>query len=228
MARSRIIKPEFFFSEDIWCLDFAARLFYLGFWVQADDSGIYPHKPRILKALIFPNDVEIDIEKSIEDCVTCGVLVRYTIKETTYLKVAQWDRHQAPKYPTYKYPLPDGTIPTQVPRVSQLYSSCNSNSNSNRSYNWKENKGLLSEKLRTDKVFLILDEFERYRCQEVKKPLTDIARTRLANRLASLSGEKPCVAVQLLRDAMDSQWTTIWPNRTSRQGKSKKQELFHE
>jgi len=113
MARSRIIKPEFWTSEDILELTFEERLFYIGFWNFADDSGILPDKPRTLKCMIFPAD-NVDCKKITDNLVTCGVLVRYMVGTKSYLKVAQWDTHQSVRHPTYKYPLPNGEIPVHV------------------------------------------------------------------------------------------------------------------
>ena len=113
MARNRMIKPEFWSSEDIIELEIPDRLFYIGFWNFCDDNGILPDKPKSIKCNIFPADM-IDCKPIIENLVSCGLLVRYMVGTESYLRVAKWDKHQTIKHPTFKYPLNDGTIPVHV------------------------------------------------------------------------------------------------------------------
>ena len=113
MARCRMIKPEFWSSEDILELDIADRLFYIGFWNFCDDNGILPDKPKSIKCNIFPADM-IDCKPIIENLVSCGLLVRYNVGTESYLRVAKWDRHQTIRHPTFKYPVETGEIPVHV------------------------------------------------------------------------------------------------------------------
>ena len=62
MARNRMIKKEFWTSEQIMNLPIEARLLFIGMWNQADDNGILKISPMQLKAQIFPCDTEIDID----------------------------------------------------------------------------------------------------------------------------------------------------------------------
>ena len=96
-------------------LDMDERLFYIGFWNFADDSGIHPDKPKSLKAMIFPAD-PVDCVAIIQNLVDDSLLKRYEVDGRTYLIVAEWNKHQTIKYPTYEYPLPDGTIPGKAER----------------------------------------------------------------------------------------------------------------
>ena len=117
MARGRIIKPEFWTSESVLSMTMTERLFFIGFWNFADDSGVLPDKPATLKCMVFPAD-NIDCAEIIDNLVKSGVLVRYTYGTESYLKVAQWDKHQVIKNPSYKYPLPDGVVPEHVRNAS--------------------------------------------------------------------------------------------------------------
>jgi hypothetical protein len=56
MARIRSIKPEFWASEQIGECSSNARLLFIGIWNFADDRGVYPDKPKQLKAHVFPFD----------------------------------------------------------------------------------------------------------------------------------------------------------------------------
>lgn len=108
-----MIKPEFWSSEDIIELEYTERLFYIGFWNFADDSGVLPDKPKSLKCNIFPAD-NVECKPIIDKLVKCGLLVRYTVGTDSYLRVAQWDKHQTIKHPTFKYPLETTEIPVHV------------------------------------------------------------------------------------------------------------------
>jgi hypothetical protein len=63
MARKRIIDPEFWSDEEIGQWSYAARLFYIGLWNFADDSGRFKAHNDLLKAQIFPYEKKIDIDK---------------------------------------------------------------------------------------------------------------------------------------------------------------------
>jgi len=115
MPRSRIIKHDFWTSEDILELEMIERLFYIGFWNFADDSGILPDKPKKIKCMIFPAD-NVDCKPIIDNLVDASLLVRYTVDCESYLKVINWNKHQTIRYPTYKYPLEDGSIPDSSQR----------------------------------------------------------------------------------------------------------------
>jgi hypothetical protein len=116
MARQRMIKPEFWASEDIMELSFEERLFYIGFWNFADDSGIHPWKPKSLKAKIFPAD-NVDCMEIIEKLIQFDLLEEYEVGGSQYLRVVEWNTHQSIKYPTFDFPLPDGTVPEKPRRV---------------------------------------------------------------------------------------------------------------
>ena len=113
MARNRMIKPDFWTSEDIIELEPIERLFFIGFWNFCDDSGVLPDKPKKLKCMIFPAD-NIDCLTITNNLVTCGLLVRYMYSNDSYLRVKNWNKHQKIKHPSYKYPLENGEIPVHV------------------------------------------------------------------------------------------------------------------
>jgi hypothetical protein len=63
MPRKRMIDPEFWTDEAIGNWGFASRLFYIGLWNFADDSGRFKANLSLLKAQIFPYDEKIDFEE---------------------------------------------------------------------------------------------------------------------------------------------------------------------
>ena len=60
MARSRIIKPEFWSDEKLAKLSLQARLLYIGLWNTSDDAGTTQGHPLWLKSQIFPYDQNLD------------------------------------------------------------------------------------------------------------------------------------------------------------------------
>ncbi len=46
MARTRLIRPEFFTDELMAAISIPARLVYIGLWTLCDDDGYFESKPR--------------------------------------------------------------------------------------------------------------------------------------------------------------------------------------
>ena len=120
MARLRSIKPEFFTSSQICECSREARLVFIGLWCFADDSGIHPADPRRLKNEVFPSDDGITrakIEGWINELICAkdrqgsGLVEEYEVASQKWWRVTGWKKHQIIRFPSYRYPLPDGTIP---------------------------------------------------------------------------------------------------------------------
>ena len=83
MPRNRMIKSEFWTSEQIIFCSPLARLLFIGLWNFADDNGVHPASYIKIKAEVFPGD-NIDI-KQIK--IGCNIwIIINTIKYITYLK----------------------------------------------------------------------------------------------------------------------------------------------
>ena len=63
MARSRILKPEFWSDEKLALVPREARLTFAGLWTCSDDYGVTKGHPAWLKAQIFPYDVDLPLEE---------------------------------------------------------------------------------------------------------------------------------------------------------------------
>ena len=123
MARIRSIKPEFFTSSQVVECSRDARLLFAGLWCFCDDSGIHPADYRRLKLEIFPADdcTSVDVKKWLTELICVGLIEEYTAQKATWWRVTGWDRHQCIDRPTYRYPLPDGTVPAGNKRPSHKY-----------------------------------------------------------------------------------------------------------
>tara|TARA_R100000278_G_scaffold44073_1_gene38432 strand:+ start:1836 stop:2813 length:978 start_codon:yes stop_codon:yes gene_type:complete len=106
MARNRMIKKEFWTSEQIMNLPIGARLLFIGMWNQADDEGILKNSPMQLKAQIFPCDMEIDLAKIkyYIDLIKAENLIIYNQKteaeDQNLIKIKKWCDHQKISKPT--------------------------------------------------------------------------------------------------------------------------------
>ncbi len=111
MARSRIIKPEFFRSRSLSRVSIPARITFIGLWADADSAGRGLAHPVILKGVIWPLDDEItpqDISDHLEELAGEHIQL-YTVGEDTYYAVTSWEKHQSASYRTgeSKFPAPE-------------------------------------------------------------------------------------------------------------------------
>lgn len=93
MARTRIIKPEFFVSDQIARLSPWARLFFIGLWTVADRDGRMKYNPRVLAVQILPHD-DIDVLPLFEELLREGLVVAYEAEGMKLLWIPTFTRHQ--------------------------------------------------------------------------------------------------------------------------------------
>lgn len=117
MARIRTIKPEFWTSEQVAECSPNARLLFIGLWTFSDDNGVHPASTARAKMEVFPADgfSRGDVAGLIQELLDAGLLVEYQIEGEAYWRITGW-HHQRIDQPTYKHPLPDGTLPPNVRR----------------------------------------------------------------------------------------------------------------
>ena len=58
--RIRSIKPEFWRSDDIDCLDWPTRLLFIGLWSYVDDNGVGRDRESDIAADLFSGDLSRD------------------------------------------------------------------------------------------------------------------------------------------------------------------------
>lgn len=109
MARIRTIKPEFFTSQTVGRLTFAARLTFIGLWTYVDDHGRGLDDVRLIRAALWPLDDRslADMEADLGQLAREGLIYRYEVDGRGYLTVMGWREHQKVSHPTdSKYPPP--------------------------------------------------------------------------------------------------------------------------
>lgn len=108
MARARNIKPGFFLNELLVEQPFCNRLLFVGLWTIADKAGRLEYRPKKIKMAIFPAD-DVDIESGIAALVKSGFLLAYTVENSEYLQIINWDKHQSPHHTERESSLPKPT-----------------------------------------------------------------------------------------------------------------------
>jgi hypothetical protein len=97
MARSRILKPEFWSDEKLATVPREARLTFAGLWTCSDDYGVTKGHPAWLKAQIFPYDVELpltEFRKWLADLERIGVIVPFTADGESFFYIRNFSDHQ--------------------------------------------------------------------------------------------------------------------------------------
>lgn len=159
MARSRIVKPEFFQHPELYDAErqtgLPLRLAFAGLWCHADREGRFKWKPRELKLGILPYD-DVDFQAVLEALESHGFVLGYTLAcprtdlgepkaSLRYGWIPTFLRHQRPhprETPSLIPPPPPEVIPRLalgeprqtrdevLPVVSVSVSNSNSVSNS--------------------------------------------------------------------------------------------------
>lgn len=97
MARSRILKPEFWSDEKLALVPREARLTFAGLWTCSDDYGVTKGHPAWLKAQLFPYDVELPLEEFgawLADLERIGVIDPFTADGESFFYIRNFSGHQ--------------------------------------------------------------------------------------------------------------------------------------
>jgi len=114
--RSRLIRQEFWKSEDVAELSFFGRLLFQGLWCLADRRGVLRWSPRRVKAELFPFD-----DVTADSCLTqvrlmsdLGQTTLYSDAEgVEYLHITNFDKHQTLSSGEKKRGELNGPLPTE-------------------------------------------------------------------------------------------------------------------
>lgn len=104
MARARIIKPSFFYDEELCELPPMVRLLFIGLWCLADREGRLEYKPKEIKAQVFPYD-KINITKSLSILEPAFISI-YEVNAKKYIAINNFSKHQRPHTKEAKSALP--------------------------------------------------------------------------------------------------------------------------
>lgn len=124
MARQRMVKPEFFDSESMAQCSIAARLAFIGLWVESDDYGRLKYRPNLLKTRIFPFDkmTEKRFVGLLRELEAVGSIQAYEIDGETYLNIPHFTDYQYVKKPS-KSIIPEYQKRYSTPLVPHQYAT---------------------------------------------------------------------------------------------------------
>jgi hypothetical protein len=108
----RVIKKDFWESEEIGALSLSARLLLIALWTYVDDNGVRTDAPTSIAAEFFrvdlardPNGTVARIKTDLDELWRAGWITRYSVGGTAYLEISQWSFWQNPQKPSKsRYP----------------------------------------------------------------------------------------------------------------------------
>lgn len=114
MARTRMVKPEFWDDEKLAKVSRDARLLFIGLWSNSDDYGVVKGHPAWLKNRIFPYD-EIPLatfDGWLAELAAIRVILPFLHNGERYFHIRNFCRHQTINRPSgTRNPAPPETSP---------------------------------------------------------------------------------------------------------------------
>ena len=228
MARARNIKPAFFSNDELAENDPLGRLLFIGLWTLADYQGNVEWREKRIKAQLLPYD-NADVKKLAINLDKSGFIRFYSDGVNNYLRVVNFSVHQNPHknerlkgsdIPAYSESMRQA-IDLQGLTINLDKSGLKRNdSASDRAESLILNPDSLilnpepltpKKKPWVSPAGLNLDawaEFEQHR-RDIKKPLTDTARTKAANQIIHLSTIEQQATVD---KSISSRWAGLFPD----------------
>ena len=97
MARSRVVKPEFWDDEKTGSLPPIEKCLFLGMLNFADDEGLIRANPLFLKSKIFPYNTDLDgdmINTYLENLSYLGLIFLFQKNQQHYAWIIKFRVHQ--------------------------------------------------------------------------------------------------------------------------------------
>jgi hypothetical protein len=98
MARSRNVKPGLFKNEILGDADPIYSLLFVGLWTLADKEGRLEHRPKRIKAELFPYKPELDLSKALAWLNNESFITVYENDGSEYIQISNWKKHQSPHH----------------------------------------------------------------------------------------------------------------------------------
>ena len=102
MARSRVIKPEFWDDEKLATISRDARLTFIGLWTNSDDYGVVKGHLNWLRHQIYPYDdiSKPTFEKWIVEIEATGSIIPFSHHNEKYYFIRHFTDHQKVSHPS--------------------------------------------------------------------------------------------------------------------------------
>lgn len=115
MSRKRMIHPAFWADSELGRLSRECRLLYIGIWNFADDAGLLKADAAWLRAMVFPYDDDLTVER-VGELLAALVETRHLLPysgpdERPYYVVRTFHKFQSLDHPTAsKLPFPPNEV----------------------------------------------------------------------------------------------------------------------
>lgn len=110
MAQRRMLSQKISISEQVQGLDIKNRLLFTWIIVHADDLGLLPYSPNVIKAIVFPMSPEytiVDIEKGMNKIVIADLVEIFEYEKQKFYKFKKFFSHQTLKKDRYPQTILD-------------------------------------------------------------------------------------------------------------------------
>lgn len=117
MARQRMVRPDFFYSESLAQCSVTARLAFIGLWCISDDFGNQKYQPRRMQMSIFPYDAMTPDEFAhiLDELEQVGCIKTYEVDGERYLNVPGFSIYQTVNRPSKSsIPAPSDAVENSV------------------------------------------------------------------------------------------------------------------
>jgi len=115
MARSRIVRPEFWSDEKMATISRDARLTYIGMWNLSDDYGVVKGNPMWLKNNIYPyEDISQEVFRGwLNELMRLKRIVPFEVNSEGFYLIRNFLKHQTINRPSQtRNPTPPDTLTT--------------------------------------------------------------------------------------------------------------------
>jgi hypothetical protein len=190
-----------------------------------DDFGRGDARAAIIKGACFPFRERLankDIEKGIAELADAGCVGLYKVDGKPYLYLPNWDEHQRVRNKVSKFPSPEdadedaqltatcGELPQVAARIQNPESESRIQNPESESRPAHVREDVFAAFAGDDlALFDSLKEFEQMR-KQIKKPLTDRAKTGICKKLVSLAGENRGLMAQILDQSILHCWQDVY------------------
>jgi len=118
MARTRLLKPDFFTDEDLAELPYEARLLFAGLWTIADRDGRLEDRPKRIKAHLFPYD-DVNVDYLLQRLASARFISRYVEDSIAVIQIRTFAKHQNPHHREPASVLPKNLSKNEKPRLGR-------------------------------------------------------------------------------------------------------------
>ena len=97
MARSRVIKPEFWSDEKLARVSRESRLTFAGLWTTSDDYGVTKGSAAWIKSQVYPYDEDIssaDVQRWLDDLERHGFIKHFYVNGEKFYHIKHFSEHQ--------------------------------------------------------------------------------------------------------------------------------------